>query len=55
MGTKVSWSWIFLCSPCATPILNVSFSSGGVEGGLTPLAPMTARMKRDKEEQRLWG
>lgn len=55
VGMKVSRSWIFLCSPCATPILNVSFSSGGVEGDLTPVSLMTIRMRRDKEGQRLWG
>lgn len=50
-GMKVSRSWVFLCSPCATPILNVSFSCGGVEGDLTPVAPVTTRMRRDKERQ----
>lgn len=53
VGMKVSW--IFLCFPCATPIPNISFSSGGVEGDLTPVALRTTRMKRDKEGQRLSG
>lgn len=50
---KVSRSWTFPCSPCATPILNVSYSSGGVEGDLTPVTLMRTRMRRDKEGQRL--
>lgn len=53
VGMKASW--IFLCSPCATPIPNISFSSGGVEGDLTRVSLRTTRMKRDKEGQRLWG
>lgn len=55
VGMKMSQSRTFLCSPCATPILNVSFSSGGVEGDLTPVAPMPTPMRRDTEGQRLWG
>lgn len=52
----MSRSRTFLCSPCATPTLNASFSSGGVEGDLTPVTLMVMmRMRRDKEGQRLWG
>lgn len=55
MGMKASRSWIFPCSPCATPIPNGGFSSGGVEGDRTPLALMTTKMRRDKDGQRAVG
>lgn len=45
----------FPCSPCATSTLNVSFSSGGVEGAQTPISLALPRTRKDREGQRRVG
>lgn len=47
--------WTFLCSPCATCTLNVSFSSGGVGEAQTPASQMPTRRRWDREGQREVG
>lgn len=47
--------WTFLCSPCATPTLSVSFSSGGVGGAQTPVTLMLSRVRRVREGQKEVG
>lgn len=44
--------WTFPCSPCATPTLSVSFSSGGVGAAQTPVTLMLTRVRRDREGQK---
>lgn len=53
--TKGSSGGTFLCFPCATSALKVSFSSGGVGGARTPGSLTLTGTGRNREGQRKVG